>query len=68
MPISGYVCVPDLDPEELRERIARLYPPGTAERALAGYFQPGNLAALHAMARRWMNEHGFSHRRSRGNP
>lgn len=50
----------DLDPVELRERIAGLYPPGTAERALAGYFQPGNLAALHAMARRWMNGHGFS--------
>ncbi len=56
----------DLDPEELRERIARLYPPGTAERALTGYFQPGNLAALHAMARRWMNEHGFSHRHPPG--
>ncbi len=49
----------DLSPEALRERIGRLYPPGTAERALAGYFQPGNLAALCAMARRWVAEHGF---------
>jgi two-component system sensor histidine kinase KdpD len=50
----------DLDPYALRERIARLYPAGTAERALAGYFQPGNLAALGAMAMRWANEHGFN--------
>lgn len=49
----------DLAPEEHRERIGCLYPPGTAERALAGYFQPGNLMALRSMARRWLTEHGF---------
>jgi two-component system, OmpR family, sensor histidine kinase KdpD len=49
----------DLEPEEHRERIGRLYPPGTAERALTGYFQPGNLVALRSMARRWLHEHGF---------
>ena len=49
----------DVGPEALRERIARLYPPGTAERALAGYFDPGNLAAPCAMGRRWVSEHGF---------
>ncbi len=49
----------EVGPEALRERIARLYPPGTAERALAGYFAPENLAALGALGRRWVSEHGF---------
>jgi two-component system, OmpR family, sensor histidine kinase KdpD len=49
----------DLWPGELRERIGRLYPPAISERALAGYYQTGNLLALGSMARRWMTEHGF---------
>ena len=49
----------DIGSEGLRERIARSYPPGTAEQALAGYFRAENLAALSAAGRRWMLEHGF---------
>jgi two-component system sensor histidine kinase KdpD len=50
----------DVDPETLRARIARLYPPSTAKRALTGYFRPQNLAALAALGRRWIREHGFA--------
>ncbi len=49
----------DIGPEALRERMARLYPTGTAERALSGYFRPENLAALGALGRRWIRGHGF---------
>ena len=49
----------DVGPEELRERIARIYPPATARRALTGYFRLENLAALAALGRRWIREHGF---------
>jgi two-component system, OmpR family, sensor histidine kinase KdpD len=47
----------DLDPETLRERITRIYPSGTAKRALSGYFRLENLAALAALSRRWIREH-----------
>ena len=49
----------DVDPETLRDRIARLYPSATATRALTGYFRLENLAALAALGRRWIREHGF---------
>ncbi|MGD0376490.1 MAG: hypothetical protein ABSB01_18150 [Streptosporangiaceae bacterium] len=49
----------DTSPEVLRGRIARLYPAGTAKRALTGYFRLENLAALAALGRRWIREHGF---------
>ena len=49
----------DVGPEALRGRIARMYPSGTADRALAGYFRLENLTALSALGRRWMREHGF---------
>ena len=49
----------DIGSEGLRERVARSYPPGTVERALAGYFRAENLAALSAAGRRWILEHGF---------
>jgi two-component system sensor histidine kinase KdpD len=55
----------DIGPEELRERIARLYPPGTAKRALTGYFRLENLAALAALGRGWIREHGFGRTGSR---
>jgi two-component system sensor histidine kinase KdpD len=55
----------DIGPEELRERIARLYPPGTAKRALTGYFRLESLAALAALGRRWIREHGFGRTGSR---
>jgi two-component system, OmpR family, sensor histidine kinase KdpD len=55
----------DIDPEALRARIALLYPPGTAKRALTGYFRPENLAALAALGRRWIREHGFGRTGSR---
>jgi two-component system, OmpR family, sensor histidine kinase KdpD len=57
---ASQVTLLDVDPEALRGRVARLYPPGTADRALAGYFRLGNLAALSALGRRWIWEHGFS--------
>ena len=56
---AGRVDLLDVGSEGLRERIARSYPPGTAERALAGYFRAENLAALSAAGRRWILEHGF---------
>jgi len=46
-------------PEALRRRIVRMYPSGTAERALAGYFRPENLTAMSALGQRWIREHGF---------
>ncbi len=49
----------DVDPETLRDRIARLYPSAIARRALTGYFRLENLAALAALGRRWIREHGF---------
>ena len=49
----------DVDPETLRGRIARLYPSAIATRALTGYFRLENLAALAALGRRWIREHGF---------
>jgi two-component system, OmpR family, sensor histidine kinase KdpD len=49
----------DTGPEVLRERVARSYPAGTAKRALTGYFRLENLAALAALGRRWIREHGF---------
>lgn len=49
----------DVDPEALRDRIARMYPSAIAMRALAGYFRLENLAALAALGRRWIREHGF---------
>ena len=56
---SDRVELLDVGPEELRERIGRIYPPGTATRALTGYFRLKNLAALAALGRRWIREHGF---------
>jgi len=50
----------DPGPEALRRRIERLYPPGTADRALTGYFRPENLAVLSALGRQWIREHGFA--------
>jgi two-component system, OmpR family, sensor histidine kinase KdpD len=55
--VAERVDLVDLDPDALRERLARIYPPGTAERALTGYFRPGNLAALRALAEQWIREH-----------
>ena len=49
----------DVDPETLRDRIARLYPSATVMRALTGYFRLENLATLAALGRRWIREHGF---------
>jgi two-component system, OmpR family, sensor histidine kinase KdpD len=49
----------DVDPETLRDRIARLYPSAIAMRALAGYFRLENLGALAGLGRRWIREHGF---------
>jgi len=49
----------DIGPAELRDRMTRLYPPDTAERALSGYFQEGNLAALRGLGRRWIRGHSF---------
>ena len=55
----------DVDPEALRDRIARLYPAAIATRALTGYFRLENLAALAALGRRWIREHGFGAPRAR---
>jgi two-component system, OmpR family, sensor histidine kinase KdpD len=62
---ANQVDLLDVDPEALRARIARLYPSGTAKRALAGYFRLENLAALAALGRRWIREHGFGQTGSR---
>jgi two-component system sensor histidine kinase KdpD len=47
----------DVSPETLRARVSRSYPPGAADRALAGYFRPENLADLSRLGRRWIREH-----------
>ena len=56
---AGRVDLLDVDPETLRDRVARLYPSAIAMRALTGYFRLENLAALAALGRRWIREHGF---------
>lgn len=60
------VDVIDLDPESLRRRLTRIYPPGTAEWALAGFFRPGNIAVLHELADQWIREHAHGHATGRG--
>ena len=46
----------DMTPEGLRRRIRHgyVYPPHTAEAALANFFRPGNLAALRELALLWL--------------
>ncbi|MFF9318100.1 DUF4118 domain-containing protein [Streptomyces sp. NPDC014735] len=56
----------DLDPESLRRRLTRIYPPGTAEWALAGFFRPGNIAVLRELADQWIREHAHDHAVGRG--
>lgn len=48
------VLLIDLSPAELLERLkeGKIYLPGNAERAAAGFFRPGNLTALREMALR----------------
>jgi two-component system, OmpR family, sensor histidine kinase KdpD len=48
------VEVVDMSPEALRARMrhGNIYPPDQATRALAGFFRPGNLAALRELALR----------------
>ena len=44
----------DLNPDDLIQRLneGKVYLPGTAERAIRNYFQPGNLTALRDLALR----------------
>src|SRR5215475_12345352 len=46
----------DMTPEALRRRMAHgnIYPPERVDAALANYFRPGNLAALHELALLWL--------------
>ncbi|MCX4790606.1 MULTISPECIES: sensor histidine kinase [unclassified Streptomyces] len=54
---AGRVDLVDIGSDALRELMSRIYAPGTADRALAGYFRPGNLAALRALAQQWLHDH-----------
>lgn len=46
----------DISPEALRKRMkhGNIYPQQNVERALSGFFRPGNLAALRELALRWL--------------
>ncbi|MGV9992466.1 DUF4118 domain-containing protein [Streptomyces sp. NPDC003374] len=65
---ADQVDVIDLDPESLRRRLTRIYPPGTAEWALAGFFRPGNITVLRELMDQWIREHAHDHATGPGVP
>jgi two-component system sensor histidine kinase KdpD len=53
---ADQVQLVDISPEALRKRMkhGNIYPSANIERALEGFFRPGNLAALRELALRWL--------------